>query len=77
MNFLGNHSLVEYYECDKEILNDQILIEKIITVCNDKITKNKVDWTENQKMTKGAFEKAKRKFFKLLSGTIKVLFVST
>mgnify|MGYP001159357707 FL=1 len=31
-------------------------------IVNEKQTKTKVDWSENQKMTKGAFNKMKRKF---------------
>jgi len=35
-------------------------------IVSDKYTKNKVDWSENQKMTKGAFKKNKDKFLKAL-----------
>ena len=30
MNFLGKHSIAEYYDCDRDIINDQNLIEKIM-----------------------------------------------
>jgi S-adenosylmethionine decarboxylase len=30
MNALGKHVIVELYDCDREIINDQNLIEKIM-----------------------------------------------
>jgi S-adenosylmethionine decarboxylase len=30
MNALGKHVIVEMYDCDREIINDQNLIEKIM-----------------------------------------------
>jgi len=36
-------------------------------IVSDRFTKNKVDWSQNNKMSKGAFGKMKRKFLKLLT----------
>ncbi|MBP9884808.1 MAG: S-adenosylmethionine decarboxylase proenzyme [Leptospiraceae bacterium] len=30
LNVLGKHSIAEYYDCDREIINDQDLIEKLM-----------------------------------------------
>jgi len=30
MNSLGRHSIAEYYDCDREIINDQSLVEQIM-----------------------------------------------